>query len=165
MSDLAKIVSATTAVPKSGDFRTVEDSLLAPIKTKCRTDPTSLDDVYHYLSVDLSKKNGAVRYRALCVIDVLFQRSSAFRMIVANNIKTVVNCSGLLDSCVHGQSSSSAPTSHGAEVQNKVKSLIEVWDADFGRKHPQIHAIARYFRETLKLTTSIDNQVTLSCWT
>ena len=149
--DIGSLIQKATKEPPNGtNILVVSASLLAPIKNLCKKDEQSLLSAFHYLSVDLKRKNGCVRMRSLYIINELFQRSKVFRKEVSQNITTVVSCSGLLRSLTNDVDGGIA-SSFAVEIENKVKELIETWDSTYGTLYPEIHAVARYFRETLKL--------------
>ena len=141
------------------DWKTVAESLLSPIKKLCkRGDASVLSEVFHYLSIDLARNSVISRYRALVVIETLFLRSSEFRNIVCSNIRLVAKSGDLLKT----EATSSLPTLSGntkkvdlrtslLELQTKTKEIIDLWDVLFGDQYPTLRAMARYFRETLRL--------------
>lgn len=152
------LVKKVTAVPKEGNVLDVAGELLAPVKLACKSSADSTKAVFYYASMDLKKRNGAVRIRALVLMDCLIHRSKQFRELICADVKQIARCMGLLPSD-QGTSSKAtnsdryvAPaTSYVAELESKGKELIEVWDHLYGDRYPQLRAIARYFRETLRL--------------
>lgn len=153
------LVKKVTTVPKDGDALEVAGDLLAPVKLACKSSADSTKAVFYYASIDLKKRNGAVRIRALVLMDCLIHRSKQFRELVCADVKQIARCMGLLPSSDQSGSSKAtnsdrfvAPaTSYIAELESKGKELIEVWDHLYGDRYPQLRAIARYFRETLRL--------------
>lgn len=152
--DVGSLIQKATKVPIEGNGSefVVASPLLTPIKNLCKNDEHSLQNAFHYLSMDIKRKNGCVRMRSLYIINELFQRSKVFRKEVAQNIGTIVNCAGLLHSMSSTLDNSNLAASYRPELENKVKELIETWDSAYGKLYPEIHAVARYFKETLKLT-------------
>ena len=124
--DICTLIKKTTAIPKiKTDLLIVDQSLLSAIKNKCKSDNVSLVNAFHYLSVDLTNRNGAVRIRSLIVIDCLFQRSKKFREITSSNIKLIVKSAGLLKTLDANQIRKDVATSYITETENKVKELIK----------------------------------------
>ncbi len=149
--EVSTLISKITTAPKNGGLDDIDHELLKLLKTKCKDNNQTLEEAFYYLSVDLKRKNGVNRLKALQVIDVLFQRSKWFRGVVADNIKLIAQSGGLLVSLssTDAQSSNTVAASHTTEVENLVKQLLESWDIDYGDKYPQIHAVMRYCKETL----------------
>lgn len=153
------LVKKVTAAPKDGDVLEVAGELLAPVKQACKSSADSTKAVFYYTSMDLKKRNGAVRIRALVLMDCLIHRSKQFRELVCADVKQIAKCMGLLPSSDQGSSSKAqgndrfvaSATSYVVELERKGKELIEMWDHLYGDRHPQLRAIARYFRETLRL--------------
>ncbi len=138
----------TTASKTSSPSSEIDPKLLNTLKLKCKDDNQALRDSFYYLSIDLKRKNGINRLRALQVIDILFQRSKLFRSIVADNVKLIAQSAGLLNTLSSSSMENSAST-HTTEVENTVKRLLESWDNEYGSKYPQIHAVVRFCKETL----------------
>jgi hypothetical protein len=150
--DIANLIKKATTPAKNEVTHVVDDAILTAIKTVCKKNPTAVKEAFYYLSTDLTKRNGAVRIRALLVMDCLLHRSKVFRELVCADIRTIVGNMGLLKE--QGSSSSStftAATSLAAEVQAKGKELVEVWDHLYGERYPQLRAVSRYLREVLRL--------------
>ena len=154
------LISKLTSSTKQTTPLALDDGLLQALKQNCKLDDRFITDAFHYLSIDLKKKNGMVRLKALAVIDILFQRSKLFREIVADNIKVIVNAGGFLSSL--GSAASELPQSYKIEVEEAVKVLIESWDGQYSNKYPQIHTVMRYFTETLGLRMP-NKQVPVLC--
>ena len=158
--DIASLVKKATTPPKDGNLFEIAPDILQSIKTECKKNPDTIKEVFYYLSVDLCKRSGVVRLRSLDVIDCLLHRSKSFRELVCADIKQIATATGLLSDSSSGNSSNSSlnsssktgiETSHAEELVNKGKELIEIWDHLYGDRHPQLRAIARYFRESLRL--------------
>lgn len=151
--DIGSLVQKATKVPTDGISNpfVVHSALLSPIKNLCKKDEQSIVDAFRYLSVDLKRKNGCVRLRSLYIINELFQRSKVFRKEVAMNMSVIVAAAGLLHNMSSEVDNSSLADSFRVEIESKIKELIELWDSSHGKLHPEIHAVARYFKETLKL--------------
>lgn len=152
--NIGSLIQKATRIPVEGNANAfvVSNSLLYPIKNLCKSDDEALSNAFHYLSVDLRRKNGCVRMRSLYIINELFQRSKAFRKEISQNIGVIVACSGLLRGVSNELDNSNLAGNYTTEIENKVKELIETWDSAYGALYPEIHAVARYFRETLKLS-------------
>lgn len=99
--------------------------------------------------MELNNKSGTVRLRALDLIDYFFTRSSAFRDVVARNLKNIAHSGGILRQST-GTNGSKAET-FADQVQEKVKGMIELWDHLYGILYPSIHVMARFCRETMGL--------------
>lgn len=151
--DCANLVKKATAPPKDGGpLDIVSLEYLSPIKQLCKTHPDSIKEIFYYLSLDLTKRNGVVRLRVLYIMDHLLHRSKEFRTLVFSDIRQISKCMGLLgDQASSSDRSVPAVTSHSVELQNKGKECIEIWDHLYGDRNPQLRAIARYFRESLRL--------------
>ena len=98
--------------------------------------------------MELNSKSGIVRLRALDLIDYFFTRSSAFRDVVAKNLKSIAQSGGILrqSSGTCGKAETLAD-----QVQERVKGMIELWDHLYGIVFPSIHVLARFCRETMGL--------------
>lgn len=151
------ILKTATNPPKqiSGNnslsWKVVDESLLSPIKAMVKCGDASLQsEFFHYLSTDLTKTNGIVRYRALVVVDCLFMRSSGFRKITSANIRMIAKAGDLLKT-ENSVKSISIERCYLVELESKVKELIELWDMLYGMHLPPLRAMARYFRESLRL--------------
>lgn len=146
-------------MPKSGDVLDVAPELLVPVKLACKQSVDSTKEVFYYVSMDLKKRNGAVRIRSLILMDCLVNRSKVFRELVCADVKQIAKCMGLFNptdqsSGAKAQNSDRvvAPvTSYGVELETKGKELIELWDHLHGDRHPQLRAVARFFRESLRI--------------
>jgi hypothetical protein len=147
--DPANLVKKVTTPPKDGDVLEVDAQILHALKAKCKSDPDSIQQVFYYLSVDLAKRNGAVRYRSLVAMDCLLHRSKVFRQLVCADIRTIATNMGLLKDSSAASASSSVPTGYASELEAKSKELLELWDHLYGERHPQLRAVARYLREFL----------------
>ena len=126
----------------------VGEDLLRPIKDRCRKDQSQLPDVARHLLQDMQRKSVTLRLRCLCIIDMLFMRSQRFRESVCEQggIRIIARSAGLLHDENAGE-----PLETSGQLQERVKELVEVWDVSFGSQLPVLHAVARYFRESLKL--------------
>ena len=126
----------------------VAEDLLRPIKDRCRKDQSQLPDVARHLLQDMQRKSVTLRLRCLCIIDMLFMRSQRFRESVCEQggIRIIARSAGLLHDENAGE-----PLETSGQLQERVKELVEVWDVSFGSQLPVLHAVARYFRESLKL--------------
>ena len=138
----AKVAGFTLADSEVGE------DLLRLIKDRCRKDTTQLPDVARHLLQDMQRKNVTLRLRCLCIIDMLFMRSQRFRESICEQggIRIIARSAGLL----HDENAGEALETSG-QLQERVKELVEVWDLSFGLQLPVLHAVARYFRESLKL--------------
>ena len=145
----------------------LDDSLLNQLKGIIKDGTEAqINEVYHYLSIELTNRNNLVRLRALHVIDHFIHRSKYFRQLICINIRTIAQCIGLLDrtniktnsnssiinrSTRSSSSSSSMMHPYSSELFDKGKELLEVWDHLYGSKHTQLHTLARYCRESLNM--------------
>jgi len=128
----------------------LDDSLLIQLKRIMRNGTVAeINEVYHYLSIELSNRSNVVRLRTLVVIDHFIHRSKYFRQLIFNNIRTIAQSTGLMNNKTTHHSNTITP--HSSELLEKGKELLEVWDHLFGAKNPQLHALARYCRESLNL--------------
>lgn len=151
--DCANLVKKASTPPKDGSpIEVVSIACLKPIKLLCREQQGAAKELFYYLSLDLSKRNGVIRLRVLFVMDYLLHRSKEFRLLVFSDLRQISKCMGLL-SDQNSASDRSVPivTSHAQELLTKGKELIEIWDHLYGDRYPQLRAIARYFRESLRL--------------
>ena len=158
--DIANLVKKATTPPKTGNVFEVSPTELSCIKQVCKTSADAVKEVFYYLSLDLTKRSGVVRLRALAVMDCILHRSKTFRDLVCSDIKHIAQCTGLL-CCRENTSSFSsaqvansavpAATTCAAELESKAKEFIEIWDHLYGDRNPQLRAVARYFRESLRL--------------
>lgn len=143
------------------DINKLDDSLLHQLKGVIKNGTEAqIHEVHHYLSIELTNRNNLVRLRALHVIDHFIHRSKYFRQLICINIRTIAQCVGLLDGTYiktnSNRSSSSRSDSmmmptYSSELLHKGKELLEVWDHLYGSKHTQLHALARYCRESLNM--------------
>lgn len=83
------------------------------------------------------------------MIDYFVTRSSAFRDVVARNLKNIAHSGGILRQS-KGMYDSKAETL-ADQVQERVKGMIELWDHLYGIVYPSIHVMARFCRETMGL--------------
>jgi hypothetical protein len=160
MLDLSEIIRTAVAAPK-GEFNTehselfkIEKLKLIPIK-KILTNNLSTqsgigiaEEIFRYISIELMKKDGIVRMRALDLIDYLFARSVPFRNITSLKLSTVVRAGGFLP---RDNGSSERANTFQKEISEKVKELIELWDHIYGMKIASVHVMARYLRESLRV--------------
>lgn len=169
------LVKKVTTLPKTGDVLDVDAQLLSPIKQACKSSADCIKEVFYYASMDMKKRSGAVRIRALLLMDCLVHRSKLFRELVCADVKQIATCMGLLNendlsASRKSQASDrnvSPVTSYLVELENKGKELIEIWDHLYGDRYPQLRALARYLRETLRLEmpnimVSITNRIIFS---
>jgi len=118
---------------------------------------TQINEIHHYLSIELTNRNNLIRVRALYLIDHFIHRSKYFRKLIFINIRAIAQCVGLLIDVTHFKSSNSNRISssniapYSSELLDKGKELLEVWDHLYGSKHAQLHALARYCRESLNM--------------
>ena len=153
------LVKKVTTLPKTGDVLDVDSQMLASVKQACKSSADSTKEVFYYASMDLKKRSGAVRIRVLLLMDCLVHRSKLFRELVCADVKQIAMCMGLLNESDQGPSKKTSATdrfvspvtSFSVELENKGKELIEIWDHLYGDRHPQLRALARYLRETLRL--------------
>ena len=165
--DLIKNATKPSKMVTSQSVFDVDEKLLKEIKRRCKDNVENIDEVARYLLLNLSSNKGVIRMKSLIIIDSLFNRSNLFRFSVCKGLKTITSCAGFLQVATSSSndnsnnSSASIATSANApmkmakdytdEVQNKVKELIELWDIRYGNNYPELHAMARYLRESLKL--------------
>lgn len=144
------------------DIYKLDDSLLHQLKYVIKNGTEAqINEVHHYLSIELTNRNNLVRLRALYVIDHFIHRSKYFRQLICINIRTIAQCVGLLDrsniktnsnsSTINRSSDSMMMPTYSSELLHKGKELLEVWDHLYGSKHTQLHALARYCRESLNM--------------
>lgn len=147
------------------DIYKLDDSLLHQLKGVIKNGTEAqIHEVHHYLSIELTNRNNLIRLRALHVIDHFIHRSKYFRQLICINIRTIAQCVGLLDGTnikTNSNSSSSSSScrssdsmmipTYSSELLHKGKELLEVWDHLYGSKHTQLHALARYCRESLNM--------------
>ena len=143
------------------DINKLDDSLLHQLKGVIKNGTEAqIHEVHHYLSIELTNRNNLVRLRALHVIDHFIHRSKYFRQLICINIRTIAQCVGLLDGTYIKTNSNRSSSSRSdsmmmptcsSELLHKGKELLEVWDHLYGSKHTQLHALARYCRESLNM--------------
>ena len=161
MDELIKKATKPTKATVEGvrltqsQVETVSESLLKPIKTKCKSNDLYIADAARYLILDVSHRNWIVRLRTLNVIDALFLRSSRFRALICKDIRLVAESGGLIDTSAlkisSAQLNSISATTGMPRVTCRVKELLEVWDIQYGTFFPVLRATARYLREGLQL--------------
>ena len=163
MAEVGAAVKAAIKPPKrkpeaaasSGSPLVVAKALLNPLKSLCRSGDANVHESARYLLMSLASRSGLARMRALFVIDYLFNRCKLFRQLVNEDISKVVDCCSSLVGAHRSASGSGsgikAPDAYTAEIEDKVKELIEVWDLRHGREYPKLHCMARYLRESLRL--------------
>lgn len=160
-NDRRTVVTDNVAI----DIYKLDDSLLHQLKDVIKNGTEAqINEVHHYLSIELTNRNNLVRLRALYVIDHFIHRSKYFRQLICINIRTIAQCVGLLDgtniktnsnsSSINRSSDSMMKPTYSSELLHKGKELLEVWDHLYGSKHTQLHALARYCRESLNMDMS-----------
>ena len=154
--DISKLIKKATTPVKDSDEFLIDSVVLNSIKSACKTNPDAVKEAFYYLSLDMGRRNGVIRMRALSVIDCLLHRSKAFRELVCLDVKTIVGNMGLFRDQTTNSSSSKGnsnnpPSTFASEVAAKGKELVELWDHQYGNRYPQLRAVARYLREVLKI--------------
>jgi hypothetical protein len=154
--DVSNAIKQATAELKEGNNLVVGENLLNPIKSACKADPEAVKSAFYYLSLDLAKRNGVVRYRSLLVLDCLLHRSKAFRQLAVADLRYVARCAGVLKGTNKLSSSTdsrkvSPPKDFSVELESKGKELFEIWDHMYGDRYPPLRAFCRYLRESLQL--------------
>ena len=168
--DLVDLIKNATKVSNvktsSQGIFDIDEKLLKEIKRRCKDNTGNIDEVARYLLLNLSSNKGIIRMKSLIIMDELFNRSNLFRLSVCKGLKTITSCAGFLqvatnNSINDASNSSSVATSanepmklakdYNEEIQNKVKELIELWDIRYGSDYTELHAMARYLRESLKI--------------
>jgi len=163
IKNATKPLNASATGSSEGIFH-VDEKSLKEIKKRCKENAANIDEVARYLLLNLSSNKGVIRIKSLKIIDALFNRSTLFRHSICKGLKIITSCAGFLQIAVgndNNSSSAGVATSANApmklakdyteEVQDKVKELIELWDIRYGNEYPELHAMARYLRESLKL--------------
>lgn len=152
-NDIASIIRQAVSEPKGlpiAQAINVEKAFLQPIKKMLQNarNNSSIDaETFHYLAVELRNKSGIVRLRALDVMDYIFMRSCTFRDVVAQNIKTVAKAAGI----IRIEMAQPNAENFTADIEERFKGMIELWDHLYGVKYPSIHVMGRFCRESLKL--------------
>ena len=171
--DLVDLIKNATKPPPAATTASslsvfdVDEKLLKEIKRRCKDSEENIAEVARYLLLNLSSNKGVIRMKSLSIIDTLFNRSKLFRFSICKGLKTITSCAGFLQAASSNSNdnsnNSSASIATGAnapikitkdyasEIQNKVKELIELWDIRYGNDYPELHAMARYLRESLKV--------------
>lgn len=146
---VTKLIQNVTKAPKGvTDLRVasiVTDDSIQALKSICKKDEQSVEDVARYLLLDLASRSTVVRLRTLFVIDSLFFRSKIFRKVISSNIRVVAQCAGFLSG-----KSIDCPL-HREFLQNRVKELLEMWDTYYGEFLPEIRALTRHMKEFLRV--------------
>lgn len=164
MSDICEYVKKAVKVPKSSNDTNsdsnqlnyfVIQSLVDPIIAICRKGENESSEVIRYLILDLDSTNVIVRIRSLYIINILFTHSKLCRLLVCNSIKAVIRCGGFYAT---SKKSSTAVVRQAASnsaayeyLESRVIELVEGWDIQWGTVHPQLHAVSRYFKESLRI--------------
>lgn len=133
----------------AADYEVAED-LLKPIKALCRSNDDYVREAARFLLMDMQQKNIVARHKCLCVMDCLFTRSHLFRTLICDEIRLLAWSAGLLR-MDDKRDSAAAAMSTSEAIKEKVKFLVEIWDLVFGQHYSALRALARYFRESLKL--------------
>jgi hypothetical protein len=123
----------------------VSDDDIKAIKIICKNNEMAVKEVARYLLLDLGNRSAVVRLRSLCIIDLLFLRSKLFRKEISCNIRAIAQCGGFLGCKI------TENIEHRDLLQHRVKELLEMWDVYYGEFLPEIRAITRYMRESLRL--------------
>jgi hypothetical protein len=144
-----KLVQAATKAPRGvTDLRAasiVSDESILALKSICKNDEQSIEDVSRYLLLDLTNRSAIVRLKSLSIIDALFFRSKSFRKEISKNIRLVAESAGFLAGKVIDC------TIQRDALQHKVKELLEMWDMHYGEFLPEIRALTRHMKEFLRL--------------
>lgn len=151
--DVANVLKIAVNGKKSKEptnqFNVTEEHM-RPIKLLCKESNQNIDELFRYLSVDLTRKSGISRLKALYIINELFHRSKYFRNIINNNIHLIAQTANLLKH--HSRNNAIIlPNDYHNELESRVKEYIELWNHAYGQHYPQLKAIARYFKESLAL--------------
>lgn len=146
---IIKLVQAATKAPKGVTDLTaasiVSDESILALKSMCKNDQRSIEDVSRYLLLDLTNRSAVVRLKSLSVIDALFFRSKSFRKEISMNIRLVAESAGFLSGKVIDCNI------QRDALQHKVKELLEMWDIHYGEFLPEIRALTRHMKEFLRL--------------
>lgn len=146
---IIKLVQAATKAPKGvNDLQVasvVTDESIQALKSVCKTDQQSIEEVSRYLLLDLTNRSTIVRLKSLNVIDSLFFRSKSFRKVISVNIRLVAESAGFLTGKVI------ECAAQRDALQHRVKELLEMWDMHYGEFLPEIRALTRHMKEFLRL--------------
>jgi hypothetical protein len=123
----------------------VSDDDIKAIKAICRNNEIAVKEVARYLVLDLGNRSAVVRLRSLCIIDLLFLRSKVFRNEISCNVRLIAQCGGFLGSKI------TENIEHRDLLQHRVKELLEMRDVYYGEFLPEIWALTRYMKESLRL--------------
>jgi hypothetical protein len=117
----------------------------AVLKEILQLSPEGARSVYRELSAILfGRAKGSVKLRALDVFDNLFRKSRDFRSLICSELRDFVSrCCNRCEGNVKDINKN--------PIALFAISLLGKWDQQFGEIYPPLRAMARFYKETVKI--------------
>ncbi|CAG8600455.1 719_t:CDS:10 [Ambispora gerdemannii] len=136
---------------KNGDSVLNEENL-KEVKRYCRESGELIDFTYEIILGQLKSKRAQVRYSALQLIDVLFNRSKRFRDLVTNNLTEILR----LTIGLH-QTSLPPPANIAIKLKRLGVVLLKQWNEKFGIFYKQLTLTYRIIKDNpIMIVTEAD---------
>ncbi len=103
-----------------------------------------IEDLIHYLLIDILKGNGLIRIGMIQLANYYFQKFSLFRKHICQKLTEFLAGAGLFGT--------PPPTSFSNETQRIILRTIANWDYEYGATYPSLRAMSRYLKESLHLS-------------
>ena len=119
------------------------------IRDYLTTEPGGAECLYKLLMKVVSSSRCAEgkKIRALHVMDFVFLKSKEFRGVASREMR------GIIRTCCEGVETNAAAINSNA-LAVKLFSFLHNWDTSFGVFYPELRAVARYYRESVRVLDS-----------
>lgn len=137
-----------------------EDSLdpaaVKSLKTLCRHDPSAVGRTFQAILAQLGKPNAAIRLNCWQLIEQLFDRSHAFRLLVVESLEELVHLAAGTDPC----RPLPPPKAVASRLQADAIRAVRGWVERFSAGYPQLRVSHAVLKRTVDFSSlSLVNDV------
>ncbi|CAN0273506.1 unnamed protein product, partial [Ectocarpus sp. 12 AP-2014] len=140
---LGKLVSKATKPTRETGYKRLDEDTLRRIKGIARKDEDCATGAVRYLMQRMAAKSAEVRFMALSIVGLLFQRSRVVRKVVVADLKNFMNLAVGHDA----RHPLPGPPAAAVALREKALALMEEWNESHGDLYKGLRAAYRFLRE------------------
>ncbi|CBN75384.1 conserved unknown protein [Ectocarpus siliculosus] len=140
---LGKLVSKATKPTRETGYKRLDEDTVRRIKGIARKDEDCAAGAIRYLMQRMAAKSAEVRFMALSIVGLLFQRSRVVRKVIVADLKNFMNLAVGHDA----RHPLPGPPAAAVALREKALALMEEWNESHGDLYKGLRAAYRFLRE------------------